>query len=271
MIRRAEFSPPEVIGATVVAVFIELGGFLMLRTEGGTHLQADISDDRAKPMAVSITPVLDEEGPALKLGTKRQPGKLPDRWLAPRPVERAVPHAVPSPKAEAVPQAIPTVAVPNKPVPQASPSALPAKDIETPLTGQTPQGPEPVSTVEGSPDGIKEGTETDPLKAHAVSLYRVKLDNWFSARFAIRGKIPFDTLKGLRSRVVVSVTAERTVGGFSIAAASGNSTFDEIVRSTLQSIQSSQAELPPPPPLYPDILGQTLPIVFSCTNRSRCE
>ncbi len=271
MSARADVSPVEVLVATAVAVLMEASTFLMLRTHGGSGVHADISDDRAKPMSVSITPIVDEETPVLKLGTKKQPGKLPDRWLAPRPVERAVPHAVPSPKAEAIPHAIPTASVLNRPVPSASPSAQLAKEIDTPLTGQAPSGPEPVSTVEGSPDGVKNGTETDPLKAHAVSLYRVKLDGWFSARFAIRGKLPFDTLKNLKARVVVEVTAERTVGGFTIASPSGNPTFDEVVRSTLQSIQSSQAELPPPPPLYPDILGQTLPIVFSCTTRSRCE
>jgi hypothetical protein len=255
--------------AAVVALAVESGSVLMLHSEGGTPLSADISDDRAKPMSVAIVPVVDEDLPLLKLGTKRQPGKLPDRWLAPRPVARAAPQAYPSPLAQAVPEAIPDVPVPTANAAPPPPSSEPAKQVDLATTGAA--GPEPVSTTLGSPDGVKEGTETDPLKAHAVNLYRVQLDNWFSARFTIRGKLPFDTLKTLRARVVVSITAQRTVGSFTVTSSSGNPTFDDVVQRTMQSIQSSQAELPPPPPLYPDVLGTTRPIVFSCVNRSRCQ
>ena len=38
-----------------------------------------------------------------------------------------------------------------------------------------------MSTVEGAADGVKEGTETDPLKAHAIDLYKAQLDRWFSS------------------------------------------------------------------------------------------
>jgi hypothetical protein len=265
----ADFSRLEMSVAAIVALAVESGSVLMLHSEGGTPLSADISDDRAKPMAVAIVPVVDDDLPLLKLGTKSQPGKLPDRWLAPRPVARAAPGAFPSPLAKAVPEAIPDVPVPTANAVPPSPSTEPAKQVDLATPGAA--GPEPVSATLGSPDGVKQGTETDALKAHAVSLYKVQLDNWFSARFVIRGKIPFETLKTLRARVTVSITAQRTVGSFTITSPSGNPAFDDVVRSTMQNIQSSQAELPPPPPLYPDILGTTRPFVFSCVNRSRCQ
>jgi hypothetical protein len=239
-----------------------------LKTGGGTALQADISDERARPMSVAITPVVDD-APLLKLGTKKQPGKLPDRWIAPRAVERTTAAAFPSPHAAPVPQAIPTVGV-------ADAGQKPSRDAEVvkqaDLLLQVPEaGPAPVSTVEGAPDGVKEGTETDPLKAHAVDLYRAQLSDWFLRKFVIRGKVPFDTLKTLRASVIVNIGSERTVTGFSITKPSGNATFDEEVRTTLEAIVSSGADLPSPPTNYPDILKSTQALTFRCDKRSACE
>jgi len=265
----ANYSIAEIGLGLVVAVFAELGGLLLLRTGGGTALRAEISDERARPMSVSITPIVDET-PLLKLGSKRQPGRLPDRWVAPRPVARAAPAAFPSPHAPLTPQAIPTVGVSDAGLKPPPPNAEITK--QTDLSIDVPDaGRAPISTEEGAADGVKEGTETDPLKAHAVSLYRSQLDRWFSAKFAIRGKIPFETLKTLKGTVVVQIGPDRTVTNFSLTKPSGNSTFDEELRSTMASIVASGAELPPPPPMYPDVLGSGQAFCFDCKNRGSCE
>lgn len=267
MTRVGEFPIGDLTLAIGVAVAMQVAALALLKTSGGTKLRADISDERARPIAVAITPVPDD-APLLKLGSKRQPNKLPDRWQAPRPVERAKAAATPSPLASATPEAIPTTQVSDAGPPP--PDAEVTKQAD--LTIAVPDaGPAPVSNTEGAADGVKEGTETDPLKAHAISLYRAQLDAWFSSRFAIRGKIPFETLKTLRASVTVSITGGRTVGGFRIGSPSGNAVFDDQLRAALSGIQSSGAELPPPPPLYPDILGQTLNLSFSCTTRRLCE
>jgi hypothetical protein len=101
-------------------------------------------------------------------------------------------------------------------------------------------------------------------------MYRAQLAAWFAARFDIRGKVPFDKLKTLHATAVVSITGDRRVGSFSVTG-SGDATFDAEVRATLSRIQSSGAELPGPPPLYPDMLGKSLPVGFQCTVRSQCE
>ena len=49
--------------------------------------------------------------------------------------------------------------------------------------------------------------------------------------------------------------------GFSVGRASGNSTFDARVQSTMSAIVGQQ--LPPPPPLYPEILGSSVQATFS--------
>jgi len=69
----------------------------------------------------------------------------------------------------------------------------------------------------------------------------------------------------------VTVTGDRKVGSFSVVRPSGDPTFDAEVQATLARIQSSGAELPAPPPMYPDMLGQSLPVGFQCSLQKLCE
>jgi hypothetical protein len=265
----ANFSPAEIALGILVACMAQLGGLLLLGTGGGTRMMAEISDERSRPMSVAITPVVDD-APLLKLGSKKQPGKLPDKWLAPRVVERTTPAAFPSPHAAATPQAIPHTAVADAGQKPPTHDAEVVKQAD--LLLQVPSAaPAPVSTIEGAADGVKEGTETDPLKAHAVDQYKSQLTGWFMRRFDIRGKLPFDTLKTLRASVVVTIGPERTVTGFTITRPSGNDIFDDQLRSSLNAIVSSGAELPTPPENYPDILKSTQAMDFRCTIRSACD
>ena len=90
----------------------------------------------------------------------------------------------------------------------------------------------------------------------------MKILGWFNARFRPPvGQIPCEDLKKLSAAVSVSVGGDRSVAGFSLARASGNPVFDAKVSATMNSIVGQQ--LPPPPPLYPDILGSTVTPVFS--------
>jgi hypothetical protein len=261
------FSSMEIVLSAAIALLAQLGGFVLLKSGGGTVLHADISDERARPISVAITPIVDD-APLLKLGSKRQPGKLPDRWTAPRPVARSVAQAFPSPHAPATPAAIPTLSVADAGQKPPPPEADLAKQVDVPVE-TAEQKPAPVSTVEGAADGVKEGTETDPLKAHIISEYKAKLDQFFSSRFKMRGKLPFDVLKTLRAVAVVNISPDRTVTGFTITRPSGNATFDDELRSTLSSIVANGTELPPPP--SPDMLSSSQTFAFQCKNRSACE
>lgn len=268
MTRRGEVPVGDVLLAGVIAIVVQVATLSVLRISGGAPLKSP--SDEPQPMVVAINPVLDAPRlPALKLGSKPQPNKLPDMVDTPRPVERALATATPSTKADPTPQAIPTTKVSDAGAPP--PDAEVAKEVDNPVPPSDDPRPPAVSNTEGAPDGVRGGTETDPLKAHAVSLYRAQLDSWFSSRFRIRGQIPFETLKTLRASVVVNVSSSRTVDSFRIVSPSGDEIFDSKLRASLEAIQSSGAELPPPPPMYPDILGQTLSLSFSCTNRRLCE
>jgi hypothetical protein len=129
--------------------------------------------------------------------------------------------------------------------------------------------PPPVLATKGAADGTLDGTETDPLKAQQVSLYRAQLNSWFSARFPIRGKIAWETLKTLHASVNVTVQDGRRVGSATLVAPSGNAVFDDTLREALA--RTVGAILPAPPARYADILGTTLPLNFRCNIRSQCE
>jgi hypothetical protein len=102
-------------------------------------------------------------------------------------------------------------------------------------------------------------------------MYRAQLAAWFASRFQIKGKIPFEKLKTLHAAAVVSVTPDRRVGSFSVVQPSGDPTFDAEVQATLSRIQASGAELPAPPPMYPDMLGPSRSVGFQCSVQKFCE
>lgn len=263
---RRNFDGQELTIACAVALLAQLVFVAIFSLPSPKLVQAEISNDNAQPIAVAITPVL-------KLGTKN-PTKLPSQWqrkkaVAPKPTE---PTAPPSPQAQKTPEAIPTTHVPD-----ASVTPLPVVDAGTHADQPTTAAPEGSGTVatasstEGSEQGSASGTETDPLKGRAADMYRAQIAAWFMARFNIRGKLSFEKLKTLRAAAVVSVTPDRKVGSFSIVKPSGDPTFDAQVQATLAGAQSSGAELPAPPPLYPEFLAKSQSLMFECTVQKLCE
>jgi hypothetical protein len=177
-------------------------------------------------------------------------------------VQRFEEKSAPSPKAAKTPDALPTSPLARPDAQAPPPDAEVAKQVDQVLLDATPDAA-PTVEGEGAADGVKEGTETDPLKARAVDQYRAKLVSWFNQRFKSpsSAEIPCEELLKLSSGVSVSVNADRTVGGFSVTRASGNAVFDARVQSTMQGTVGS--ELPPPPPLYPDILPPVITPRFS--------
>jgi outer membrane biosynthesis protein TonB len=263
---RKDFDGQELTIAFAVALLAQLVFVAVFSLPSPKLIQAEISNDNAQPIAVAITPVL-------KLGSKN-PTKLPSQWqrkqpVAPKPTE---PTALPSPQAQKTPEAIPTTHVPDASV---APVPVEAGAPDQPTTTTAaPAGSESVATAsstQGSEQGAANGTETDPLKGRAADMYRQQIASWFMARFNIRGKIPFDKLKTLRALAVVSVTPDRKVGSFSIVKPSGDPTFDAQVQATLSGAQSSGAELPAPPPMYPEFLAKSQSLRFECTVEKLCE
>jgi hypothetical protein len=253
----------ELLLAVLLAFLVEAGILLLwiYAGAGSAHVTAaPVEEPREIPIAVK--PVVDET-PLLKLGGKKK-AKLPDMWKKQAAVQRFEESSAPSAKASKSPQALPTSKLAPLDASAPPPDAEVAKQVDQTLTDAAPDAA-PTVEGEGSADGVKEGTEADPLKARAVSAYYGKLQGWFNARFRPPSEgAPCDELKRLGASVVVSVGGDRSVAGYSLVKPSGNADFDGRVRTMLDGAKGEI--LPPPPPLYPDILGQTLPLRLTGQN-----
>ena len=183
------FSTQDVLLALGGAGLVEAGLFALAVAAGSSSAHIKPREEPpSEPRPISVRPVRDD-APLLKLGGKVKP-KLPDMWKKQAPVQRFEEKSAPSPQAKKTPDAIPTspVAKPDA-GPPPPPDAEVAKQVDQVLTDAAPDKP-PTVPGEGSPDGVKEGTETDPLKARAVSQYKAKLIAWFNARFSPRPTSP---------------------------------------------------------------------------------
>ena len=257
------FSPAHIAMAVTWAAAIELGFFFLLILAGQNRAFVEKAEERTRlEVPIQVKPVLDDTA-LLKLGGKKKMrAKLPDMWKKNPPVQRFEAKSAPSPKAEKTPEAIPTTPVAEGDAQAPPPDAEVAKVVDEVLLDAGPDA-EPTVEGEGTPDGVKEGTETDPLKGRAVSLYKMKIAAWFNARFT-QPDIECEELKGLNAGVVANVGGERTVTGYSMTRPSGNPVFDAKVQSTMAAIVGQQ--LPPPPPLYPDLLSAAESVTF----RGKC-
>lgn len=258
MIGRA-FSSSEIAIACLLALVIEVA-FLGLLAYAGDSRGAVLAEVVEAPteIPIEVKPVLDDL-PLLKLGSKTPvKPRLPEMWKkrAPRPVKRYEERSAPSDQAEDSEEAIPESELADKDHEAPPEDAEIVKEVEQDLEDDE----EPVEDEldeEGAADGSEDGTETDPLKARQVDLYRMKIAGWFNARFSPPSdSVPCEVLKTLSAGVTVQVGGGREITGFSITSPSGNPTFDAKVNSTLAALTGQQ--LPPPPPLYPDILGSAV-------------
>jgi hypothetical protein len=261
------FKAREILLALFAALVVKGALFLFWIYSGAGSLHVR-PDELAVPkeIPIAVKPVIDEL-PLLKLGGKKK-AKLPEMWKKQAPVQRFEERSAPSAKADKSPQAIPSSKLAEIDATPPPPDAEVAKEVDQELLDATPDAA-PTVEGEGAADGVKEGTEADPLKAHAVSQYRAKILAWFNARFQPpSGEVPCEELKKLRASVVVQIGSERNISGYSMARESGNTVFDARVRATMDRLQGEQ--LPPPPPLYPDILSSSQGVTFSGQGAS-CE
>ncbi len=264
----ATFLPQELGVAVISSVAVQAVAVLsMLYTslDSETPPQAEVK--KSVPMAVK--PILDMT-PLLKLGSQAK-AKLPDMWVKQKPIKRVEQTSAPSPDAKKTPEAIPSSKLAPLDAAAPPPDAQTAKEVDDDILRMdaTPETVDPKLAEKGTEDGHKDGTETDPLKGRAVSIYRGKIIAWFNRRFQVpTGTVPCDQLKGLSAAVTANVGGDRTVTGYSLTKPSGNAAFDGRVRAAMDSAVGQQ--LPPPPPNYPDILDSAVYAAFSGGGQ-KCE
>ncbi|NRA33358.1 MAG: hypothetical protein HRU17_08455 [Polyangiaceae bacterium] len=260
-IRPQDFSRKEIQRAVGFAGVIELGLLILMGSaDSGASIAPEKEPEKAL-VPIQITPVVDET-PLLKLGSKKKP-KLPSMWRRkPTPKKLFEEVSAPAENAEDDPEELPTsrLAELDEEAPPPDASIVKELDEDVPEVDASAEDPEELSE-DGDEMGVEEGTETDPLKARVVSLYRMKIIGWFNRRFRIPDtKIPCAELKSLRAPVAVAVNSQRAVASYTIKS-SGNAIFDARVRASMDATIGQQ--LPPPPPKYPDILGTTVQPVFN--------
>jgi TonB C terminal len=226
--------------------------------------------DRGTALPVRVTPVLDLDAPLLKLGGKRDVARLPDRWVRQAPRPRVERRAFVSNKAgksehDVPPPEVKLAAADAKPPP---PDAEVAKQVDTPVAAVVDAGAPANVDQAGHADGVKQGNETEPLKARAVDIYRAKIAAWFSSRFRVSGSgLGKDELVKYRVSATVALGPDRTVSGYGFAP-SGNAAFDRAARATLEGAKGQP--LPPPPENYPDVAQSQINVTFVC-RENRCD
>jgi outer membrane biosynthesis protein TonB len=270
-VKPAAFSPGQVVGALSLASLVQAGlvlSMVLARVITGESLHRE---PPPREMRIAVKPMLD--APLLKKGTQTPaatPPKLPDMWKPPEPVK---PRAEPKPAPTAQPKKPSDTAdpKPTKPEEKATPETPQARrvdDMVKKMQREAEEQTEPQQTERGGEDGVKEGTETDPLKARAVDTYSAKLIAWFRQGFSAPvDEIDCATLVGLEAKVTAHIGANREVTGYTMKS-SGNQVFDERVRAAME-MHVGQS-VPPPPPNYPNLLEPTVFPTFQGKNE-KCK
>ena len=250
------FLPREFALALILAAGVEAGLFGLFIVAGINKAKVTAHEAQApEEIPIAVNPIMDDL-PLLKLGSKHVKAKLPDMWTKQAPVQRFEETSAPSAKAQKTVQAIPTSRVATKDAEAPPPDAAIAKQVDQKLTDAGPPQKEQNLSTEGAADGVKNGTETDPLKARAANLYAAKLIGWFQNRFQRPTGMPCSVIHALTATAQITVGPDRTITGFTFGKPSGNADFDERVKTSLQAEVGQ--ELPPPPPLYPDLKPNSL-------------
>ena len=263
--RGAVFTPLQWSAALLAAGGIEILFLVVLVAAGNTaRVKAD-EEPPQKEQPIAVKPVMDDL-PLLKLGSnKKLRPKLPEMWKKNPPVQRFEESSAPSADAKNSPDAIPTSQLAKLDAQAPPPDAELAKQVDQLLLDAGPDAAPLDLKEEGAADGIKEGTEADPLKARAVSQYQAKIQAWFSARFRPPcADLPAGEIDKLITAVRANVGPSREVTSYTVVRPSGNAAFDAKVKATMDGVIGQ--ELPPPPPLYPDILNTVVQPQFSARS-----
>lgn len=257
------------LAITLCASVAVHGGALLLvcAEHPATSSVAAILASEPSP-TVDLEPV-PELAPALKLGGTWDPTKLPDRWVKQAPRARAAAAAA-SPANESAGEDGPRPHVSEVDAGAAippPPDAEVAKSVETTIPAES-EVPIANVPVKGHADGIADGTETDPLEARAVDIYRDRIRAWFSQRFRVSGSgLGPEEITRYRVAATIELSSGRTVTSYVITP-SGHAAFDAAARAALEGARGK--EIPPPPENYPNIVQPRISLTFTCTPE-RCD
>ncbi len=115
--------------------------------------------------------------------------------------------------------------------------------------------------LEGSPDGIEEGTETEATEG---DVYRGLLYTFFRRGWSIPTTLSRDEVRGLSATVNVQIGPDLSIVSFEIRGdGSGNPLFDDSILQQLTRLQAAGQHIPPPPEEVADqYIGQRIAVRF---------
>lgn len=247
----------------LLSTYLTLVG-LLLREIGRTP--SDLPD--VVPLAampIRVRPVLDLESPLLKLGGKKVKAKLPKKWVRRTPKKRVERKAYVSTKAkDTVEAVVPKDVAVSKETKAPPPDAEVAKKVDEDVE-DAPENTEPTeSNEEGHSDGVKGGTETDPLKARAISIYRGRVASWFLRKFNPNcAGMSDEDKKKKRAVGNVQLGPDGTVLSYTLSA-SGHAGLDAAAKRALDASVGQQ--IPPPPENYKLKVPNRSTPVFVCRS-----
>jgi hypothetical protein len=185
----------------------------------------------------------------VRKGIKKDPDKLPDR---------VVPRKATAPDDSTVVSKNMNPEKPNKP--DAGPPPEKAEEDLVKRLGDRVQAFAEISDreLEGDPDGIEDGTETE---AQAGDIYRGKLVEFFRRGWTI------PTTLGDTSKLTVTttflITPALKVGPSQVVKPSGEPMFDQSVEDRFEQLRTLGTTLPEPPPEIADqFVGQEITVRF---------
>ena len=252
----SDYEPNEVLVAACIALSVPVWSAVLLSMSDLDKQANAVSIAPGDAVPMRVNPVVDLDSPLLKLGGKKVRAELPAKWRKPEPTKTVRERqAIVSTKAQDDPDAAPpghlTVSDSGKPI---------DPDAEVVAQADEPNEDVPDASLEGagggSPAGSKEGTEVDPLKARAASLYHGRISAFLYGGWSC----PQGAQAGCTASAGVSLSGG-VVSGVSFRGC-GDPTLDTAARAHIQGKVGQS--IPPPPENYPELAPNSFNVTYVC-------
>ncbi len=232
--------------AMFVCVLAPAGIAIAIRSAQAAMAGAQGKKDEARARAVV-------EARFVKLGKVFDPRQLPNRRVPPKvtaPPRGIVVSKNMNPEQIQLPDAaVPAQAIPDKMVRNLFHRIEAFAELEQ------------QREMEGHPEGIDEGTETE---ARAGDVYRGQLYIFFRRGWSVPTVLNPDEIRGLRTTVTIAVAEDGRLENVRIRHESGTPLFDQSVVDNIENLIRSGASIPEPPPeVAAEFLGKSLDINFN--------
>jgi hypothetical protein len=255
-----DYRSEELIAALCIALSVPVWSTVLLSVSNLAKLGAARAIDPGAEVPIQVTPVIDMDSPALKLGGKKVRAKMPKEWLDPEP--RPTPNertATPSTKASDDPDAIPP------PELALNDGGVPLEDagaVDDAGTASSDQDAAPSDGQGGgSPLGVDGGTTTEVTPKHIQAAYHQRILAFLRAGFSCPA-VPDEEKLSCKPSASVSISGSGTVTSVSFNGCGSSAAIDAAAQASIQSKVGQS--IPPPPEDYPNIMPNSFGVSYVC-------